>query len=387
MQKCVLDVLAQWVQTYNRNVAHFVSDALGVQSSVPSSTRKHVTLARPSGEICQILQLTKQTVADFLPPGTRGFVQSSGTSQYQYTRALSKPVQWEDIQDHALIILVHGFAGHLLSQLREPGTAPRRIYWADETTMNQIPGAFLPRHTGSVCFDYKTGRAFMLPVSRYNIYTVDMDTWKHSEVFCTLPCKAIDWNPSQSLLAVDANRNGLVLVDAAGTSYNEMYIQEASSTVIRWNPAGTHLVIGSIQGTIRIYQLHPSTKKLTRVFHGLEHTRWVESLCWHPDSTFIAVLRGDGSLVLQQNIHSNQWIPLTAKTKSTYFMTYVSWNPNGDSFATATQCGRVLIWDLASFSIRTILPMPTSKSATFVEWNSSGLRLAAHSKEVICVWH
>lgn len=172
-----------------------------------------------------------------------------------------------------------------------------------------------------------------------------------------------------------ADDNGIYIWDRATDTVRCLRGHESSVWCLVWSPDGTQLASGSMDKTVRIWDVEEGS-----AVHTLPVDHYVTDVDWSPDGDLLAAAVVKTGLKI--------WKPATGElfaepAKPTGAMR-VSWHPNGEQFAVCTNKG----WSLLRRSDSSVIreqDHPTGGGHD-IAWNQDGTRLAVAHGEVVTVW-
>ena len=152
------------------------------------------------------------------------------------------------------------------------------------------------------------------------------------------------------------------------------YVQSVS-----WSPDGKHIVSGSLDNTVRIWNAQSGT-----CIHTLTgHTSGIHSVSWSHDSSMIASGSDDKTIKIWSATTDNSIHTLTGHTGKVYS---VSWLPDDKHIASCSSDNTIKIWDASTgICIRTLVGHTSYDYS--VSWSPDNRYIASNSwLNTIKVW-
>lgn len=158
--------------------------------------------------------------------------------------------------------------------------------------------------------------------------------------------------------------------------------REHTSTVwsLAWSPDGTHIVSGSEDNTVQIWNGH--TGKRIMVFR--EHTACVTAVSWSPDGQWIAS-GGCDKRVLIWNAWSGEVVTTYTK-QSAWIWNGLAWSPDSVSIASASWDGSVHVWEAMTGKTNTLYREHRG-IVTCIAWSPDGTRVVSGGGYPECAIH
>ncbi|KAJ5899031.1 hypothetical protein N7495_003775 [Penicillium taxi] len=191
---------------------------------------------------------------------------------------------------------------------------------------------------------------------------------------------SIAWSPDGTRLASGSMDDTVRIWDlATGQSVSTLEGHRGLVRSIAWSPDGTRLASGSMDDTVRIWDL--ATGQSVSTLEG--HRGLVRSIAWSPDGTRLA----SGSIDNTVRI----WDPATGQSVSTLeghsdSVESIAWSPDGTRLASGSYDNTVRIWDPATGQSVSTLE-GHSDSVSSIAWSPDGTRLASGSSDnTVRIW-
>jgi len=136
-------------------------------------------------------------------------------------------------------------------------------------------------------------------------------------------------------------------------------------TSISWSPAGTSLVTGSLDKTVKIWTLdYYSRWQCMATLSG--HADFINSVSWSPDGKYIATGLQDETVKIW-TYKDNEWQCIATLTDHTADIKSISWSPNSKYLVTSSCDATVKIWIIQDDQWRCITTLTGSIDA--VSWS------------------
>jgi len=195
----------------------------------------------------------------------------------------------------------------------------------------------------------------------------------------------IDWSPDGNFIAWAVGKD--VWLYTATLQY-VMKLEGHTDNVlsIDWNSDGDQIVSGSVDTTLRIWDIdtQASTSTLDKVLTG--HAGSVLRVVWSPDGTQIASLAENELVETSDDAFTTNitWIwdvaseDVIRELPGYMNSLALAWSPDGQSIANAG--GGARIWDVATGTLKYKFNPGAEKEVRQVDWNSNGDYLAIASR-------
>jgi WD40 repeat protein len=159
-----------------------------------------------------------------------------------------------------------------------------------------------------------------------------------------------DWSPDSQLVAF-GNLGGIVVFDVGTQQFLPRYEGAVGLHTVRWNPDGTRLAGGNINGWINVWQRNNPDPVTT--FH--EESKFILDIAWSPDGVNLATLSEEGVINIR---NATTWQVEQTIQQNPPEIGSISWSPDGQYLAYADNGAEPSI-----VPISLAIPMSTS---TFV---------------------
>ncbi|MGH2506101.1 MAG: protein kinase domain-containing protein [Ktedonobacteraceae bacterium] len=204
------------------------------------------------------------------------------------------------------------------------------------TTYPADPG--LKRNVAQTLAWSSNGRLLAVGGSKY-LHIWDTQT---GQIFTKLrgrlstPWSSLAWSPDTYVFA--AAQGNRVMVCALDAWPNTHYYRNTSPiNTIAWSPNGIYLACGSVDQTIRVWNVR--THQLVGIYR--DHTHSISTLSWSPDSQQIA----SSSFSTTINVwNARTGLSLAAYHAHSGSVLSVAWSPDGHSILSGGSDRRVCIW-------------------------------------------
>ncbi|MCP4419148.1 MAG: hypothetical protein GY805_21240 [Chloroflexi bacterium] len=215
--------------------------------------------------------------------------------------------------------------------------------------------------------------------------------------------KGVAWSTDGSRLA---SVSSCVIQDLTICSQGEIIIWDTESwqpmttltqkynvNSVVWNGDGSRLAsatceeedIGGfcIQGKIIIWDT--GSWKSVATLNGHEH--FVSTVAWKQDGNSLASASADGTVIIWQagENHPDNWQPMTTLNEHMNNVKSVAWSGDGSRLASASWDNSVIIWDMESWQPVTTLTDHNTEFITNVAWKRDSI-LASASHNKIIIW-
>jgi WD40 repeat protein len=190
--------------------------------------------------------------------------------------------------------------------------------------------------------------------------------------------RGVSWSPDGNSLAVGGPRIGKIW----DVSSKSLYLSGHTASIMdgKWSPDGTHIVTGSFDGTVRIWDA--VNGKTLWIF---DHPDRVFYLDWSPDGTRIVTACADGTARIW-DISTGEMVRDVSMTLADDMLFEASWSPDGKLIMAGDLASHAVIWDSATGSVVTTLDFDAARvllgpDETFCvlfgsSWSPDGIRLA-----------
>ncbi len=186
----------------------------------------------------------------------------------------------------------------------------------------------------------------------------------------------VAWSPDGSLLASGAGDHE----EAEGEGDNSAAIWDPGTgrrshtleghvddvVAVAWSPDGRALATGSLDRSVRIWDVGSGHGVMQLVNTGGWHARW------SPDGAFVAATAGDERVLVKDG----HWGTLGALEGHGSPVSALAWAPDSRHLASAEEAGPVRIWDVVERALVRELEGPTKPTLALV-WSADGHHLAA----------
>ena len=173
--------------------------------------------------------------------------------------------------------------------------------------------------------------------------------WGHLDLACDLSLQKLEghessvrsvvWNPAGTRIVSGSDDKTLRIWDAAtGTTLQTLEGHESGVTSVAWNSAGTRIVSGSWDKTLRIWDAATGTSLQTLEGHENE----VYSVAWNPAGTRIVSGSRDKTLRIWDAATGTSLQTLKGHEGPVYS---VAWNPAGTRIVSGSRDGTTRIWE------------------------------------------
>jgi WD40 repeat protein len=211
---------------------------------------------------------------------------------------------------------------------------------------------------------------------------------------------SVAWSPDGSLLALGS---GVYLVKEGIEDYRVRVVNVAMQQVIFsvpllnpsqliWNPSGDELYVGSIDGTIRRYDVATGTL-ITELSEGSMRWYRMEGIGLSPDGSRIAAIfrpiRGNTEFTIF-NTQSSQPIvsrDLHFTSQDENVLTWVGYSPDGTLLATTGWDGMVRLWDANTLSEVASLSTSPGQRLEAGDWSADGRLAVVGDDRHITIWN
>ena len=147
---------------------------------------------------------------------------------------------------------------------------------------------------------------------------------------------AVAWSPDGHHI-LTGSRDRTVRIWDATTGDNTLTLTHTDPvTAVAWSPDGHHILTGSGDGTTRIWDATTGDNTLTLI-----HTDWVTAVAWSPDGHHILTGSRDRTARIWDATTGDNTLTLT----HTDPVTAVAWSPDGHHILTRSEDGTARIWD------------------------------------------
>lgn len=148
--------------------------------------------------------------------------------------------------------------------------------------------------------------------------------------------------PDGGILASGSNDAMIRLWDVASGKQVQTYENQGGSVyALAWSPDGRWLASAGPEGNIELWQAQTS-QTITRVKVLIDHTSWVHSLAFAPDSTRLVSGSWDHTVKVWDVTSASLLQTLQGHTQRVYS---VAWSPDGHTIASASLDGTIRLWD------------------------------------------
>ena len=210
----------------------------------------------------------------------------------------------------------------------------------------------------------------------------------------SVPLRSVRWSPNGKLLA-SADDNGRISIRDSASGNEQFSIQAHErrnlskvgylqfDVSLAWNPVGTHLASGGLDGELRIWEAHTG-EEVFRLSKDLDRIWCVD---WSSDGSFIALGSEDGCIRIVEAFKPDSPMQIImAHGPGTFGVTGVAWSPDGNRLASCGNDGLVKVWNAKDHT--ELSSMQGHGGWTFdVDWRADGKQLASSGADGnVIIW-
>ena len=189
---------------------------------------------------------------------------------------------------------------------------------------------------------------------------------------------AVAWSPDGHHI-LTGSEDGTVRIWDAATGDNTLTLtHKASVTAVAWSPDARHILTVSRDRTVRIWDATTGDNTLT-----LTHTDPVTAVAWSPDARHILTGSDDGTARIWDTTTGDNTLTLT----HTDPVTAVAWSPDGHHILTVSRDRIARIWDVTTGDNTLTLTLTHTDPVIAVAWSPDGHHILTGSVDrTACIW-
>ena len=191
---------------------------------------------------------------------------------------------------------------------------------------------------------------------------------------------AVAWSPDGHHI-LTGSEDGTVRIWDAATGDNTLTLtHKASVTAVAWSPDARHILTVSRDRTVRIWDATTGDNTLT-----LTHTDPVTAVAWSPDARHILTGSDDGTARIWDTTTGDNTLTLT----HTDPVTAVAWSPDGHHILTVSRDRIARIWDTTTGDNTLTLTLTLTHTAlvSAMAWSPDGHHILTVSRDRIArIW-
>ncbi|MGR3176941.1 MAG: WD40 domain-containing protein [Candidatus Anammoxibacter sp.] len=182
----------------------------------------------------------------------------------------------------------------------------------------------------------------------------------------------LDWSPAGTRIVSGSNDRTIKVWDTkTGKAKDTFESPYSRITNLSWSPNGKLIAAASIYEDVKL--MDSRTGKIAGILSG--HSGWVSSIAWSPDGESIATTCSDEEIRI--------WIAercyLSKSLKGhTNPIKCVTWSPDGNTIASSSSCGSIRLWNTSTMEEECILKEHTD-SVDCLAWSPDSAILASSS--------
>ena len=178
---------------------------------------------------------------------------------------------------------------------------------------------------------------------------------------------SVAWSPTGNQIASGSLDNTIKIWDVS-TGKELKTVASGTSLAIAWKPDGQRLASCSSNATIKIWD--SNTGQLLQEYPG-QNTGDAQSITWSPDGKLIATCSRVADAI-------RIWDTITGKELNTLKGLSITWSPDGQRLASGSWNRSIIIWDpRTGQALQTLIKENENDRVFSVAWSPDGQWLAS----------